>query len=202
MKTANNKKTPIRVIGLTGGIASGKTVATAALKNAGYTVIDADEVSRALFAAGTDGEKSIMLAFPQAAENGKLNRAALRKIIAKDDTARQRLNALTHPAIVEYIKNTIATATPPIVLSVPLLFESGLSSLCDTTVCVYCPLTLRIQRLTARDGITVDDAQNIIAAQMPDDKRRAMADYTVSSDRDQGEFEKEIIELINTLTAN
>ncbi len=199
MKTSN-KKTPIRVIGLTGGIASGKTVATTALKQAGYVVIDADEVSRALFACGSDGENAIMLAFPQAAENGKLNRGALRTIIAKDSEARQRLNALTHPAIVSQIKNQIAAATPPIILSAPLLFEAGLSELCDVTVCIHCPRPVRLQRLTARDGITNEDAASIMDAQMPDDERQSSADYTVRSDRDQTEFVQEIIELINTIS--
>ena len=66
----------IHIIGLTGGIASGKTVATTALINAGYTVIDADEVSRALFATGTDGERSMMLAFPKAVKDGRLDHCA------------------------------------------------------------------------------------------------------------------------------
>lgn len=201
MKTSNTT-TPVRVIGLTGGIASGKTVATTALKNAGYTVIDADEVSRALFATGTDGEQAIMLTFPQAVEDGKLNRGALRKIIAKDDEARQKLNELTHPAIVEQIKQQIAAATPPIILSAPLLFESGLSALCDVTVCVYCPRPVRLQRLTARDGITSDDAASIMDAQMPDDERLSLADYTVNSDREQTEFIEEVKELVERIIQN
>ncbi|MDE5593375.1 MAG: dephospho-CoA kinase [Clostridiales bacterium] len=192
-------KKDIRVIGITGGIASGKTVATTALTQAGYTVIDADEVSRALFACGTDGEQSMMLTFPKAVKNGKLDRGALRKIIAKDDEARSTLNALTHPAIVAQIKQQIAAATPPIILSAPLLFESGLSSLCDVTVCVYCPRPVRIQRLTARDDISSDDAASIIDAQISDDERQALADYTVNSDREQAEFISEIIGLIDNL---
>ena len=201
MKTSDTKK-PIKVIGITGGIASGKTVATTALKNAGYVVIDADEVSRTLFATGTDGEKSIMLAFPQAVENGKLNRGALRKIIAKDDGARQRLNALTHPAIVAQIKKQIAAATPPIILSAPLLFESGLSALCDTTVCVYCPRPIRLQRLNARDNISLEDAASIIDAQIPDTERCTIADYVIRSDRDQAEFVEKVIELIKGIIKN
>ncbi|MDE6201624.1 MAG: dephospho-CoA kinase [Clostridiales bacterium] len=195
----NNTTKPVRVIGITGGIASGKTVATTALINAGYTVIDADEVSRAAFACGTDGEKSMMLAFPQAVDNGKLDRAALRKIIAKDDEARQKLNALTHPAIVAQIKKLIAAAEPPIILSAPLLFESGLSSLCDVTVCVYCPRPVRLQRLTARDNISLEDAASIIDAQIPDTERCTIADHIVRSDRDQAEFTNEITELIKDI---
>ncbi len=195
-------KKNICVIGITGGIASGKTVATTALTQAGYTVIDADEVSRALFACGTDGEQSMMLTFPQAVENGKLNRGALRKIIAKDNEARQRLNALTHPAIVAQVKKLIAAATPPIILSAPLLFESGLSSLCDVTVCVYCPRPIRLQRLTARDNISLEDAASIIDAQIPDAERCTIADYIVRSDREQAEFVEEVKKLIKTIIPN
>ena len=191
------QKKPVRVIGLTGGIASGKTTATTVLKHAGYTVIDADEVSRELFGLGTEGEKKIMLAFPEATENGRLNRAALRKIISADETARIKLNELTHPAITERIKKLIADFPPPVILSAPLLFESGLSSLCDVTVCVYCPRTLRIKRLTARDNITEDDAAKIIDAQIPDYMRCTIADYIVPNDGEG--FTEEVVELIENI---
>ena len=190
-------KTPLRVIGLTGGIASGKTVATTALRRAGYTVIDADEVSREMFACGTEGEKIIMPAFPQANDNGKLNRAALRKIISTDDDARQRLNELTHPAIKERIKKLTAEKKPPVILSAPLLFESGLSSLCDVTVCVYCPRSIRIKRLAARDNVTEDDAIKLIDAQIPDTERCTIADYIVPNTGDS--FVGEILELIENI---
>lgn len=194
----NNKK-PVRVIGLTGGIASGKTVATAALREVGYTVIDADEVSRTLFAAGTDGEKDIMRAFPQAVDGGKLNRAALRRIISSDKKARQKLNELTHPAIVAEVKKQISAAAPPVILSAPLLFESALCALCDVTVCIYCPHGVRVQRLTARDGMTEQDANAIIDAQIPDTERCTIADYIVPSDREQTEFVSEVKELIQEI---
>lgn len=199
MNYTQDKKTPVRVIGITGGIASGKTVATTALIKAGYTVIDADEVSRALFATGTDGEQSMMLTFPQAVKNGKLDRGALRKIIAKDDEARQKLNALTHPAIVAQIKKQISDEAPPIILSAPLLFESGLSSLCDVTVCVHCSRPIRLQRLTARDNISAEDAASIMDAQMSDDERQSLSDYVIRSDRDQAEFIDEVIRLIKEI---
>ena len=195
----SNRKKSVRVIGLTGGIASGKTVATSALRKAGYTVIDADEVSRALFAAGTDGEKSIMRAFPQASEGGKLDRKLLRRIIATDGKARQMLNELTHPAIVAEIKNQISTATPPVILSAPLLFESALCSLCDVTATIYCPRSVRVQRLTARDGMTEKDANALIDAQIPDTERCTIADYIVPSDCEQKEFVSEVVELVTEI---
>ena len=190
-------KTPVRVIGLTGGIASGKTVATTALKKAGYTVIDADEVSRKLFGTKTDGEKSIARTFPQAVKNGTLDRTLLRRIISTDAKARKTLNELTHPKIVEHIKSLISKTPPPIILSAPLLFETGLCSLCDVTVCVYCPKPVRIKRLMTRDGMTKQDAERLIDAQIPDTERCTIADYIVPNDKK--EFVEEILELIEQI---
>ena len=191
------RKKPVRVIGITGGIAGGKTVATTALRNVGYTVIDADEISHELFGANTDGEQTLMLAFPQAVKDGRLDRTSLRRIISSDVDARQKLNELTHPKIVERIKNIISNTKSPAILSAPLLFETALSSLCDITVCVYCPRGIRVQRLIARDGITEDDATRLIDAQIPDTVRCTIADFIVPSDRDG--FTEEILELIENI---
>lgn len=191
--------TAVKVIGLTGGIASGKTVAEAALKNAGYFVIDADEVSRKLFARGTYGEQTLCRLFPAAADNGRLDRATLRRIISLDKTERQKLNDCTHPLIIDEIKRIISATPPPVVLSAPLLFETSLAALCDVTVCVYCPTAERIKRLCSRDGITEAEAKAIINAQIPDAERCAIADCVVPSDRDRAEFEREIVELFGAI---
>lgn len=194
-----NKGKPIKVIGLTGGIASGKTVATAALRQAGFSVIDADEISRASFARGTDGERILTELFPAAAVKGALDRAKLRSIISRDDKARIKLNEKTHPIIIAEIKRLISTTAKPVVLCAPLLFESGLSALCDITVCAYCPRKVRISRLTARDGISAADAERIIDAQIPDTERCTMSDYIVPSGSDENTFTEEIIELFTEI---
>lgn len=188
-------------IGITGGIASGKTVATDALRAAGYTIIDADEISRELFGANTDGEKLIAAEFARAVDNdGVLDRKKLRGIISDNAAARVRLNELTHPVIIAEIKRRIETLAPPVVLSAPLLFESALARLCDITVCVYCPRSVKIARLTARDGISRDDAAAMIDAQIPDTERCSLADLIVPSDCDIELFEKEIVELFDRIT--
>ena len=197
-----NKSKPVKVIGLTGGIASGKTVATSALKKTSFTVIDADEISRTSFARGTDGERTLMQIFPAAATNGALDRAKLRNIISRDDKERVKLNETTHPIIIAEIKRIISTAKGTVVLSAPLLFESGLSALCDCTVCVYCPRKLRISWLTARDGITAADAERIIDAQIPDTERCTMSDYIVPNGGDEGAFVEEIVELFREIVIN
>lgn len=191
----------INVIGITGGIGSGKTVATDALRAAGFTVIDADEISRAMFARGADGERAILQMFPQAENNGALDRAALRAVIAADARQRLRLNEYTHPLITREIRTQIAECAPPVVLSAPLLFESALARLCDVTVCVYCPRNIRAERIAQRDGITIAAAQAMIDAQIPDTERAALSDFIVPSDVPPDEFRAEIIELFSELTS-
>lgn len=188
-------------IGLTGGIGSGKTVATDALRDAGYRVIDADEISRELFAVGTDGERDILELFPQAEKCGKLDRAKLRVIISDDADARAKLNKLTHPRIIAEIQKLLAGSQQPVVLSAPLLYETSLSRLCDATVCVYCPRRLRIQRICARDGVTPSDAERIIDSQISDAERATLSDYIIPSDVPLEDFVKELLDLFDAITA-
>ena len=190
-----------RIIGITGGIGSGKTVATDALSERGYYVVDADEVSRKMFARGTDGERALCELFPAAATDGALDRAVLRAIIASDIKERTKLNSYTHPLILEETARLIGGKTP-VVLSAPLLFETGLSRLCDVIVCVYCPKDIRIKRLAARDGVDYAAAKKIIEAQIPDTERATLADYVVPSDTDINSFKEEIIELFDNIIRN
>lgn len=188
-----------KVIGLTGGIASGKTVATDALRAAGFAVVDADEVSRALTARGTPAEKALCALFPQAQINGMLDRRALRRIIAEDAAARKKLNAYTHPRILEECRRRTENIGGSVVLSAPLMFETGLNVLCDITVCVTCPLPTRIARLTARDGITEAEAEAIISAQATDKERELRSDYVISSDTDMECFKKTVVTLFEKI---
>lgn len=196
MDTSNNK-----IIGLTGGIGSGKTVATDALKENGYCVIDADEISRELFARGTDGEKMLYALFPAAVENGALDRRKLRELISHDEILRQKLNAVTHPIITARVREDIAAANTHVILSAPLLFESGLYALCDVTVCVTCSMPERIKRVMLRDGITEDAAQSIIAAQLTDDEREQASDVVISSDCPIDRFKRRVLKELARITA-
>lgn len=189
----------VRVIGITGGIGSGKTVATDALKQAGYTVIDADEISRRLFGKGTDGEKRIARLFPECEKDGVLDRRALRDAISADARKRTALDDLTHPAITAEVERLLAKSPPPCVLSAPLLFEAALARLCDRTVCVYCPRGVKAKRIAERDGVTEKQARAMIDAQIPDTERCSLADYVVPSDRPQSEFTEEILELFEQI---
>ena len=191
----------VRVVGITGGIASGKTVATDALRRAKFNVIDADEISRKLFGKGTDGEKLLLSLFPAADDCGTLNRAKLRHIIAESAEERKKLEGVTHPIIRKEIVKTISQygKSEHVILSAPLLFESGLSSLCNCIVCITCPTRIRLERLCTRDGMETEDAKRMIAAQIPDTYRATLADFCIPSDRNVDEFTAEVVELFQAL---
>lgn len=192
---------PAKIAGLTGGIASGKTVASEALRAAGFFVVDADEVSRLLTAAGTPAEKELMRIFPEAVSCGALNRRALREIISTDDGARKKLNAYTHPLIIDEIKKIITENGAPAIISAPLLFETALAALCDRIVCVTAPRDVKLKRLCARDGITPAAAAAIIDAQIPDTYRATLADYCVPSDTGMEIFTAEVVDLFTRIFA-
>lgn len=196
MNKVINGKSP-KIIGITGGIGCGKTVATNALKAAGYCIVDADEISRELFMRGSDGERTLCSAFPQAQTNGTLDRGKLRALIATDGAARKKLNGVTHPEIIHEIKHRIQnTDATTVILSAPLLFESGLDAVCDKTICIVCSLGSQTERVMRRDGIGESAARAMIAAQMPDEKRRDRSDIIVSSDMPQSEFEKLVLQTV------
>lgn len=195
-----NFSLPLKIVGLTGGIASGKTVATNALIANGYTVIDADEISRSLTAHGAPLEKKIMQVFSVAtAKDGTLDRAKLRSIISQDKSSKKILDELTHPVIKYEIHKQISCTKPPIILSAPLLFETALSELCDAVVCITCAKPIRISRIIARDGSNIVDATNIIASQLPDEVRASLADFCVPSDFGTEQFVEEIVELFDVI---
>lgn len=188
------------VIGITGGIASGKTVATDALRRAGYTVIDADEVSRELTARGTPCERALVELFPAAkAADGSLDRRALRMQIVSDAAARKKLDEFTHPLIFERISELLKITPPPVILSAPLLFETALSSLCDVVVCIVCPKAVRIKRLSERDGFSLADAEKTVDMQTSDAVRATLADFSLSSNVCKAEFERATLDLFAAL---
>ncbi|MDR0856761.1 MAG: dephospho-CoA kinase [Clostridiales bacterium] len=172
------------LIGLTGGIASGKTAVTDILRELGYPVIDLDEVSRAITAPGTDGERLLMNAFPSCVASGRLSRRALRALIFSDASARARLNDVMRvPLQLGLEVQLLAKADEPkLFVSVPLLVETGMQSLFDRIWTVYAPAEVRINRLTARDTITREEACAAIAAQATDGERAAAADEVIVND--------------------
>jgi dephospho-CoA kinase len=174
-------------IGLTGGIASGKSTAATLFAALGIPVIDTDELSRELVAAGTPLLGRITERFGRQiiAHDGSLDRRALRNLIFADGTARADLEALMHPAIQAAMEARSASAIGPYqVLVIPLLVEKGRNSAIDRVLVVDCEEELQIRRLQARDGSTAPQARAILAAQASRAERLRAADDIVLNDGD------------------
>lgn len=172
------------VIGLTGGIGSGKTTVSNQLAAYGITVVDADVVSREVVAIGSTGLAEIVRHFGQAIllDDGQLNRTKLRELIFQSEKNKQWLNALLHPLIRENILEQLKNATSPYcVLSAPLLFENNLQQYTNRNLLIDVDLETQINRTTHRDQISIEQVKAIIASQMPRKEKLALADDIIDN---------------------
>lgn len=182
-----------RVLGLTGGIATGKSTVSRLLKAAGLPVIDADQVAREVVAPATAGLAALVRAFgPQILRaDGQLNRQRLGRLAFSDPAVRRRVDAITHPLIRRRIKAELETVraagAPWVVLDVPLLFEGGYDRWCDLVVVVRVRSRTQLRRLMARNHYSKAVAHQRIWAQMPLKKKVRQADVVIDND---GSLEK------------
>lgn len=177
------------VLGLTGGIGSGKSAASQWFESQGIAVVDADIVAREVVDIGQPALQQIQQAFGDwvLLEDGSLNRRALREYIFQSPEARKTLENITHSAIrTSIIQQLHAAQSPYAILVSPLLFETNQHELTQHTLLIDAAIELQIQRASQRDGQNVEQIQKIIAAQMPREQKRAMADDIVLND---GELE-------------
>ena len=176
---------PALRIGLTGGIASGKSAAAAAFLRRGVTVIDTDQIAREVVEPGQPALAAVVAAFGvdilDAA--GRLDRRRLRGLIFADPARRRALEAILHPAIRTALAAQIrAVDAPYVVIAMPLLAETGQRDSVDRVLVVECPEAIQVERLLARDGETPAGAAAILAAQATPAARRAVADDLISND--------------------
>jgi dephospho-CoA kinase len=171
------------MVGLTGGIGSGKSVVARRLAELGALVIDADALARDVVAPGTDGLAEVVAAFGPGvlAPDGTLDRSAVASLVFGDDEKRRRLEAIIHPRVRERSTRMIATAPPDAVVvnDVPLLVESGMASHFDLVIVVLASEEVRRKRLVEHRGMTEDAVQARFAAQATDEQRRAVADVEI-----------------------
>jgi dephospho-CoA kinase len=177
-------------IGLTGGVASGKSTVSAMLRELGAVVIDADELARDVVAKGTPGLAAVVDEFgPELlTPGGDLDRAAMGALVFADESARKRLEAIVHPLVFERIVALEAEAPPGAVVvhDIPLLAESGRASApdrggFDAVIVVETPAELQVARMTRDRGWTEEDARSRIAAQATPEERRAVATYLIDN---------------------
>ncbi|NOT88645.1 MAG: dephospho-CoA kinase [Lysobacter sp.] len=169
-------------IGLTGGIASGKTAVASAFESLGIVVADADIAAREAVAVGSEGLAEVVAAFgiDVLDADGRLDRAAMRKRVFGDDSARKRLEAIIHPRVRETLARQCAQASSPYAIAaIPLLAEVGARTAypwLQRILVVDVPVDVQRERLTRRDGIDVPLAEKMIAAQATREQRLAIAD--------------------------
>ena len=173
------------VVGLTGGIGSGKTAASDYLASKGITVVDADLVSRVVVQPGQPALARIAERFGADKLNadGTLNRAALRSVVFADKQALKDLEAITHPAIRDELVRQLQAATSPYVLLVsPLLLETNQHELVDRVLLIDVPEDVQVARTAQRDQVAASQVKAIMDAQMPRQQRRDKADDIVVND--------------------
>jgi len=197
------------VVGLTGGISSGKSTVLRIFKNFGSRTIDADEIAHQLTKPGTGVLKEIVKKFGEEVlnRNRTLNRRRLAGIIFGDGQKRKSLNAIMHPKIIAEIKRKIRQFKKRaerrelrgsgrkkniLVVDIPLLFEAKLEYLVDKTILVYVPQKVQIERLRRDDNLTVKEARARLNAQIPIYKKKKYADYIINGNLDPLRLQKQV----------
>ena len=171
------------VIGLTGGIACGKSNLSAALTAAGAYVIDADEISRGLTAPGGAALPAIRERWGDKVFDGEtLDRRALADIVFSDPMERDALNGIIHPLVFSEMRRQMGEAPGIAVLDVPLLYETGMETWCDEIWCAYVPQREQVKRIRERDHVTARQAMARIRAQMPAREKARRADRVIRTD--------------------
>jgi dephospho-CoA kinase len=173
------------ILGLTGSIGMGKTTTAGILREEGIPVYDADAAVHALYAPGGAGVGPVGKAFPGALRNGGIDRAALGALVLGDPAAMQKLENIVHPLVreaqVKFLREHHAAGAPIAVLDIPLLYENGLDKLVDAVLVVSAPADVQRTRALARPGMTEEKFSQIVAKQMPDAKKRELADFLINT---------------------
>ncbi len=176
----------MKLVGLTGGVGSGKSTVAEMLRELGAVVVDADEAAHAAYEPGTPGFDAVVREFGDAyVAEGRIDRARLGELVFQDAGARRRLNDIVHPLVREWMAQRTAEAVERganvVVQDVPLLFESSLERFFSSIVLVYVPEEVQIERLVSGRGLTQQRARAMIAAQMPIEAKRGRAHHVINN---------------------
>ena len=194
------------IVALTGNIASGKSEVARLLAARGAEIIDSDVLAREVVAPGTPGYRDVVARWGTAvlAPNGELDRAALRRLVFADAKEREALNAIVHPRIAarrdELLAQARANGARAVVCDIPLLFETGLQHDFDRVILVDAPEEIRRRRLRDR-GLSADEAERMMAAQLPSAAKRAAADIVIDNDGTLEQLRAKVSEVWERLNA-
>lgn len=194
------------IMGLTGGIASGKSTVSALLVNKGAKLVDADVIAREVMLPGHEVLAAVVKQFGNEIlfPDGTLNRAKLGEIIFGNPVALEALNNLTHPAIRQEIKERMSRMEQEepkglVIVDIPLLYESGLENLFQEILVVYVPREVQISRLMKRNGLTYEQAEARLNAQMDIEVKRSKANYIIDNSGDLAHTERQVADLWDRL---
>ena len=197
----------MKLIGLTGGIASGKSTAAAILRRLGAAIVNADELSREVVRPGNQAWQEIVHAFGPSVllEDQALDRKKLRRMVFDNPGARQRLESIIHPKVralaEKRIRELEAAGNVIIVYEVPLLFEGQLQLWLRPVILVACDAATQKQRLRERDHLSDEEAQRHVDAQMSLEEKRLLADYVVENNGTVDELEQQIKAVLEKIQA-
>ncbi|MGO8672936.1 MAG: dephospho-CoA kinase [Capsulimonadaceae bacterium] len=193
----------MRILGITGGVATGKSTITRLFADLGAETLSADDVARDLLAPGTPAADAVAARFPDAVASHEpitIDRAALGRIVFADSGARRDLEAILHPPIIAEIRRWIAErrrsdGLPVAAVEIPLLFEAGQTGIVDRVVVVACPPEIQRIRLVERPNMTDSLAVGILAAQWPLADKVAEADYVIDTAKDVDSVRGRVMEI-------
>ena len=188
------------IIGLTGGIGSGKTAVSNCFQELGITIVDADLASRVVVEKGKPSLESIEEHFGSDIlnESGELDRGKLREIIFNSDSEKHWLESLLHPAIAKQVQQELSSSKSPYTILVsPLLLETNQKDFCSKVLVVDVPVETQVSRTLARDGVSEEQINSIINSQIDRNERLALADEVVSNNGTIEDLEVAVRELHN-----
>ena len=187
------------IIGITGGTGCGKTTLLEMIRQHGGLVLDCDRIYHGLLQAGGEMVDRLAQRFPEAMEDGILNRKKLGTIVFSDPAALAELNEITHSAVKAEVLRLLAGKPALAAIDAIGLFEGGLAELCDVTVAVTAPEEARIRRLMARDSIPESYARARIAAQKKEDWFRQRCDYVLENDGELDAFATKCVAFLRNM---
>ena len=191
-------------VGLTGGIAAGKSTVSALLAESGAVVIDADQLAREVVARGTPGLAAVVEAFgPQVlTADGDLDRPQVGRLVFGDEELRRRLEGIVHPLVFERIValEAQAPAGALVLHDIPLLAETGRAADFDAVIVVDAPREVQVERMVRDRGWSVEEAEARIAAQATREQRRAIATHVIENTGTLDDLRRRVAEVVEELT--
>lgn len=188
----------LKIVGLTGGVASGKTTVANMFKKLGAIIVDADELARTAVARGSEAFQKIIEEFGNnfLDKDGELDRKKLGKSVFSDATKKEKLEKIIHPVIGKMLMDSIeserAKKTEILILDIPLLFENNMQMWIRPVILVYVNPEKQIERLMKRENISESEAINIIKNQMPLDEKKKLADFIIDNNNDLIKTESQV----------